>query len=380
MHTPVFITGAARSGTTLLGHLIAQFEGVNHFSQPLPLLLVHLMRAFWNDQGYQDFRLHYPILDEHYDLALTHNDFRNFLVNHQLNISELREVFNQMIKFSGQYFKSDAPHRVLNDWHGGNFYKFLRHYFKTHDVEFPGHSGLPIWKEVHGEAFIPYFLEKGFHVLLIIRDPRDVMTSSYYGTARRNYSGQSRPYLLTLRQWRKSAAYIHQCQGHKNFHLIKYEDLIGAPEQSLNAIGDALNLQAPSGISKRLQEIAKAKSNSSFDIHDGITKQSIGRYKDVLSREDCQFTEAICFSEMQALGYKTHINAGDVSAILKTSNNKIIERENLTYYTYEKARQTEEINRWNLLSSPNGFDPTAFIFEANYNALKTTLKGNSSHD
>ena len=50
----LFVTGAQRSGTTLLEKVLASQPGISMLSQPFPLLFVEVKRAFLRSLGNDD--------------------------------------------------------------------------------------------------------------------------------------------------------------------------------------------------------------------------------------------------------------------------------------------------------------------------------------
>lgn len=73
----------------------------------------------------------------------------------------------------------------------------LANYFNEHNLSYVG------TKESFCEEFVPFFLGKQNKVIVIIRDPRAVVTSLNFGQATK-YTGKARPVLYIIRQWRKS--------------------------------------------------------------------------------------------------------------------------------------------------------------------------------
>ena len=55
-------------------------------------------------------------------------------------------------------------------------------------------------KEIFCEEYIPYFLSNGVKVILLIRDPRDIITSLNFGKGA-DFTGEIRPTLFNIRNW-----------------------------------------------------------------------------------------------------------------------------------------------------------------------------------
>ena len=107
--------------------------------------------------------------------------------------------------------------------------------FSKKDVSYTG------GKEILCEEYVPYLLSKGVRVIIIIRDPRDVIVSLNF-REKDNLTGKKRPILYSLRLWRKSVAFALECENDSNFMWLKYEDLIENPIKILNKITSFLNI------------------------------------------------------------------------------------------------------------------------------------------
>jgi hypothetical protein len=59
-------------------------------------------------------------------------------------------------------------------------------------------------------------LDKGIHVVIILRDPRDMIASLNF-SERDNATGSDRPVLYSMRIWRKSVATAIAFEGHPCF-------------------------------------------------------------------------------------------------------------------------------------------------------------------
>ena len=75
-------------------------------------------------------------------------------------------------------------------------------------------------------------LDKSLHVIFMIRDPRDVIVSRHY----------SAPdlFFTNLRVWHGEADVARRMRGHPRFHVVRYEDLVEAPDEAQAAITRAI--------------------------------------------------------------------------------------------------------------------------------------------
>jgi hypothetical protein len=206
---------------------------------------------------------------------------------------------------------------------------------------------------------------------MLIRDPRDVLTSLNYGNGPR-FAGLIKPHLFNIRQWRKSIAFALAYQSHPHFLTFRYEDLIERPLAVLNSLCRFLTLEPfPTTVTE--QEIHTQDtiwfSNSSHVSSSRITVQSIGRYKQHLPRPVDLFVQATCRRELQRFGYKTDIAEGDVPALLATyRETEPLARPELAFYVWSEARFVEEQQRWQRLRTRT-FAPADFIFKTAFQQL-----------
>ncbi len=377
MNTPlIFITGAPRSGTTLVDKMLWSLPTVDCFSQPLPLLLTQIKSRFLEGRNAPQSALAHPLNDQQFENAYPQNAFCDYLQTENLSASTIENAMNAMADYSGQYFKPDSPKSALADWQGGELVSFARHYF-DHFAQKPHAQQQAIaWKETGAEEFLPYFLGQNMKAILILRDPRDIAASLYYGRADA-HAGQPRPLLFMTRQWRKSAAFFEHFRTNKNVLCVRYEDLVADPNTYLKHWQDWLGLQNTKGdLTLQSQSGESWTGNSSFDHFDGISTQGVGRHKTVLSDDARSFIEALCYGEMRMTGYAPDLDAGSVAARLQSGPAKdYLERKALAHYAYDEKRKDEESARWQTAMNKTApFDPAMFLFADHQRAVQKALR------
>lgn len=303
----IFVTGAPRSGTTLLERLLAAQDGISMLSQPFPLLLLEAKRAFLATLGLDNEP--YPIGHLFLERRYAGGALTAFLGGWHVTRADLDGWFARMAQYSGQYTKFDAGrldaafrHITPADDFAGVVNKLDRFLGTSPDARWYGS------KETIGEEFVPALLDRGFRCVIILRDPRDIAASLNHGRGT-EFSGSLKPTLFNVRTWRKSVAFALAYEGRPGFHWCRYEDLVTDPAGELVRLAETAGLGpvAPERVSGEIRDGAGAvwRGNSSHGEHHGVGTSSVGAYRHVLSREVAAMIEAACLPEMQWLGYET---------------------------------------------------------------------------
>lgn len=295
----LFITGMGRSGTTLLDKLLSNHKDIEILSQPFPLLFTEFKKAFLSTLGITKYYvLNDNCFDDDYDIE----EFNSFLTTEKINFCDIEKVFEKMKNYSGQMTKIslNIPYQ--------DSYSFLELYDLTlksnllkNEVMYFGA------KEIMSEEFMPFFIQNNTKVIIIIRDPRDVVASVNY-PQKEKYLGDKKPILFILKSWRRTIEYISFHKNNPNLIFLKYEDLVHAPYELLYKITSFLGVESFSldhfenGIYDRDQNLWKA--NSSFDTQTSfISSKSVGGYKKVLANDEIDYIETTCKNEMAIMNY-----------------------------------------------------------------------------
>lgn len=356
----VFVTGMYRSGTTLVEKVLHALPGVSVASQPLPLLYVAVKRAFLASLGHRDDHpLGHLFLEDRY----TSQQWWRFLEAHELSRRRVEELLSDLAGAPG--FWSPELLRRGHELGAGTLLE-LRH--RAHRL-LAGEHGRPQapWtgsKEILCEEYVPYLLDRGERVVLVVRDPRAVLASVFLGVGPA-YSGRARPVLFHLRTWRKSAAFALAYEEHPGLALVRYEDLLAGPDRVVERLAGLLELDewaVPDLQRLRDQRGRPWEGNSSFagppgEAADGSLPEDVAR-----------FVEAVCRPELRALGYRVGAEAagvpGDLREIAPVGDPAIPHD-----YSTDVGRLQEERDRLALLGtelSPTDarrwfIDPEAFL-------------------
>lgn len=342
-----FLTGMQRSGTTLLEKLLGAPPRVSALSQPFPFLFLELKRAFLRSLGHGDER--YPLGTLFREDRYAPGDFEAFLRSHRLSADTVREVFQAMEDYSGQYTKV-PPERlaaVLAELPEGEPATVITHLYRalSHRPEAYWFGG----KETVCEEFLPYLLGQGFSCAVIVRDVRDVLASLNHGRGHR-FGGSPKPTLFNLRSWRRSVHFALALEGRPGFGWLRYEDLVAAPDEALAGLVRRLGM-APDPWEDGIDWIPDQgggpwSGNSSHGGQSGVSRSSVGRHEELLPESVRRFAEATCYPELTRLGYALSIETDEVEAILEGFREPYeIDRPGLEHYLTDRGEIEAEIER-----------------------------------
>jgi hypothetical protein len=299
--TPFFITGMMRSGTSLLTQLLNHHPQVSCSNQELTHLFLEAKEAFNLSKGINDYHILNPLFKE--------------------TRYEAPELLSHLesLKFKNSYLENLPKYSTAKNTSGN--------------------------KEIMCEEFIEYFTQQQIKCILLIRDPRDIISSLHYGKHEK-FTGSHRPVLFELRNWRKS---IHHSILHKdNVYLlsIQYEDLVKFPDRILKIVTNFLNIDS----FHKPNEI-RVSSNSSYNLNEYlINDQSVGAYKNLLDAKVKAFIEQTCFPEMLQAGYLPSYQ-NNPSAITDFKDPFPVSRkEFVEFMKFETAHKYDEIKRLELLT------------------------------
>jgi len=289
----LFVTGMLRSGTTLLEKSLNAHPDIRIFYQPFSELFIHAKRQFLRDNA---IPLDYHALS-HYcqETRYTPADFSLWLKNNRLPYSFVQNALADTLH---PFFNSfDSSKYQFDHWYS----ILIRHLNSKKGWHCLGS------KEVLMEEFIPHFLNNNIYSVIILRDPRDLITSLDYGKGK-VFTGNHRPTLFNLRNWRKSVNFALNADGLRNFCLVKYEELVKEPVQTLNKISQMIGLISfkekwwEDGLYN--ENGSCWKGNSSFCDISPFNPLTIGRHVYTLSDTTRLYIEAVCRREMVYLGYE----------------------------------------------------------------------------
>lgn len=303
MHDELLVTGCYRSGTTLLEKLLHSNPEACVASQPFPALYHHAKALFDAELGLsQRYPLGHRFLEDRYSDA----DFASFLGTRPLDASDIDTVFEQLDSHAeGHWTRAILSQR--RNVQPGRFLEVYRQLMQAVSTILTKQRTRVLGsKEVLLEEYVPYFLDHGLRVVLILRDPRDMVASVNFNK-RDSMTGGNRPVLYSMRVWRKSVATALAFEDHPRFHWLRYEDLVDTPSRTLARLAEFLQLpNFPDDILAeplRDQHGQEWTGNSSFRDQAGVSRSSAGRFRTVLPPAVLEMIETVAGPEMRFLGY-----------------------------------------------------------------------------
>lgn len=369
----IFVTGMQRSGTTLLEKLLCNHPRISLLSQPFPLLFVEVMRRFLQLLGEPGAR--YPLGNLFLETRYGEADLHGFLAGLSLGVPDLRALFEEMADFSGQYtrFEPERCEEVLERLEPGDLASILSQLYRSLAPK-PGADWFGA-KETLWEEILPFLLGRGFTCLLILRDPRGVLSSLNHGRGL-EHGGRLKPTLFNVRNWRKSAAFALRLEGHPRFHWLRYEDLVTRPRESLDRIAALLGIEAfpealfAGGI--RDQEGQLWEGNSSHRAQRGIDPAAADRHRELLPPGVVRYVEATCWPELRCLGYPVDLGWAEVPEVIRGFVDPYeVTRPELRGHAASPARVAEELRRCELLGEGERSEARPFfLFEDVFDRLR----------
>jgi sulfotransferase family protein len=180
-------------------------------------------------------------------------------------------------------------------------------FFGTWEARVLGKGDLAWWgdNEPSHVFNIPYFksLFPNCKFILMIRDPRDVYASFQAAWPRFRTAETS---ALLWERCLLHGLLAASCLGDSTVKQVRYEDLVTHPKEQLEEICEFLDVEYTDAMLK-FHEIEAARNLSSVDHHRNIVKpvftSSVGKYRQILTREEIATIEQQLCTPMSYFGY-----------------------------------------------------------------------------
>jgi hypothetical protein len=270
-YQPIFIAGPDRSGTTLLYALLASHPNISMVRR------MNFWRWFYDRYG---------------DM---HND------------DNFERLLNRILRYKRIQPLHPNGERIRREfWQGEPSYGRVFALFQQHNAE---RLGKPRWgdKSLHTE----YHIDKVFaefpdaKIIHMSRDPRD-----RYASVRKRFGRDTPRVGAATGRWLASMkrAKRNKQMYPNNYMIVRFEDLATNPEEVLSEICDFIGERfSPAMLTMEgASTYRDSGGNSSFDrIQPGkISKNPVGRYRNVLTDAEIAFIQLFTKGEMQALSYE----------------------------------------------------------------------------
>jgi hypothetical protein len=294
----VFVTGASRSGTTLLCFILGRS------AQICPLSETHYFGEIWDPRSTPETatsealvraaanlfaRLKRGILDA----TVTEEDIaeaRSFLTNLPVEQHNLRDIYMSVMG----HFATKKGKTVPCEQTPRNIFYARR------------------LLEIFPEA----------RVVHMIRDPRAVMASQKKRWQRRKLAAAKLPFYHTIRVWANyhpytmgqlwkratSSALALQRDSHPRFKTVRFEDLLQEPETTVRDLCAFLQIPYQAQMLE-VKQINSSHQSSVGGARPGLNKAAIDAWQKVLRPGEAAITEATCGEQMERCGY-TRLHRG----------------------------------------------------------------------
>ena len=269
-NNPIFVAGAERSGTSLMYALLASH----------PQIAMTRRTNFW------------PYFYNQYGDLGRCNNFERCLA--------------AMMRYKRLLLLKPDPDRIRREfWQGPPTYGRL---FALLEEQHAERLGKPRWgdKSLDTERYADAILEEypDAKILHMIRHPGDRYASaiSRWKVIRGRVGSGTAYWLASARLARR-----HQQRYPDQYKIIRYETLVSRTEETLREICDFIG--EPFAISMITMGGAPAFRDSGGNSSYGprkpgeVTTGSLGRYRQVMSKPEIRFMQAVAKQHMTALGY-----------------------------------------------------------------------------
>ena len=318
-YRPLFVTGVARSGSTLLCRMLSVNGEIEVASDPyFPLFRSFrnaVVRSCPDTNLRSSFDSSTPILDYYFtderirvmdavqasnlDIPYDRHEWDRFYEQSMVRVSqESSDLAPYLCGLSGTSYKEMFD----------NGLRIIARARDAHDREWVGYK--EVWTIEFFAPLARAYPEARF--IVIHRDPRAVINSHLGGV--RNNPGEAAPALSYARHWRKYVAFTHQYQKDPLFsdrlHVLSYEALLREPVESLKAMCGFLEVSYDPAMldTDNYFDFATGtawEGNSSFEKKtSGLNTHVADRWKTTLDSKAVKMVDFVCSPELKLIGYE----------------------------------------------------------------------------
>jgi hypothetical protein len=374
MSQPLFVTGSARSGSTLLAQILSANDYASVVSDPFFPLFRSLRDALLRTAGIDALPAGAPMQDYYFTDA-------------RIAMLDAVQSGNLSVPFLGDSealgaataarAQTESPDLVprLETLGGRTYEELFRNALRLLEEARPSRRWVGCKEVWTIELFAPLaraFPEARF--VVIVRDPRAVLASLQL-LAAADASQAAHP-LSYCRHWRKEIAFLERYAQLPELagrvHVLRYEELVTAPEETARSLCEFLEIPFAQTM------LAPAwRGNSSFQrTTEGIDASLAERWRGVLEPAQLNLAELACGPEMELVDYRLATAGAADDAVLE----HLIESDRWSVSWRSDLGDSEldyalELGRQNLLDrdADTAEVRRAFLFPEAYTALRRRL-------
>lgn len=334
----LIINSLFRSGSTLMQKIINAHEDCRVLYQPFFPFFKHWKRKFFKEVFDVDISkraMGCDILFRRNEMKLI-EDFLNIKFNsHDIEI--IKKEINRNLEERERDNSIDL--NIIGDQEVTAKDLFMNLVGAIgNDENIKGFKELWIYEMSHALGVI-----EGVKMINIVRDPRAIYVSRNYGKYLKNAGYRKYPILFIAQAWRNAVHIFIDQENMKNTLLIKYEDLVQNAKVEVKRICDFLEINFDRNM---IEGTHLQKDNSSFGQIQGISQQSIDRYKEVASPWEIGVLEYLCKNEMKKMGYDImHEDFGHRDFFKYKEEIDFYHQEHLNDFELNSKNKLEEYNK-----------------------------------
>ncbi len=290
MKKAVFVVGASRSGTTMLGRMLGKHSAIHTFKE------LHFFEQVCTS-------------DNCYDT---------------INDTEKTKILSRLVAIERDGFYQQDPSKHIgaagnilqSQSSGADTYADIYRLFLDHETNRNGKQ-IACEQTPRYVYYIENILElyNDASVISIVRDPRAVLTSQKHKINRELFSKGKFPFWEKLRirinyhpytmskLWRSAVKEAIARKNHNRVKIIRFEDLINHPEDMMKEIDGFLGLQYEPGQTDI--EVAGSSLRKDEESRKGVDKNVIDKWKTSgVTDTELYICQKVGWREMSELGYE----------------------------------------------------------------------------
>jgi len=289
----IFITGASRSGTTLMSFVLR-----NH-SEIFGLKELQYFGEFWDPRGPEQK------FDEHQALAAAASIFARQKQGILAAKRDRQDMESARLLLDSLAKEDRSPDGLFAA--------------AVHQLSSEAGKSIPCEQTPRNIFYAEALLQTypGAHVIHMMRDPRAVMASQKQRWKRRRLATDKagfprfqsvrawvnyHPYTVA-KLWCRASQEAQRLSEHPRFTLIRFEDLLEAPERTIRALCDRLGIEfEPSML--EVGQINSSHQSSVGGARKGLHKDAINQWQTKLSGVEAAIAERVCDQSMARYAYK----------------------------------------------------------------------------